>query len=392
MKDKRILVVAGIYPPDIGGPATHLAQFLPHLVKNGVKVELVTFGDRAYEEVDEQGISICRISRTQSAAVRFFHLCRAVLVRIGHTDLIYLHDMSLVGLAVCVARLYAPVPYVLRLGGDYVWESAFQAGATKLGYRSFQGNEPRGYRLRRRLGTYIVRRACAVIVPSVFLKKVIIAWGIAPDSVHVVPNAIDTESLRGGTSTSEVLAEIHALQRAGKKVVVTSGRFVRRKHFDAAIRAMRQTTGVHLLLIGEGPEEETYRTLIEKCNVADRVSLVPVQPRAELFCVLAAADCFLLLDEGETFSFITLEALLAGTPAVLTRAGALEEIFGAYEGMGVTFLIDRTEKTVAARLSEIGKLVSPSAAVQQELAERYSIARHLAAVHTIMRDTFSYFK
>ena len=44
MKDKRILILTGVFPPDIGGPATQLDALIKELIKNGYQVRVLTFG------------------------------------------------------------------------------------------------------------------------------------------------------------------------------------------------------------------------------------------------------------------------------------------------------------------------------------------------------------
>lgn len=384
-KPLRVLVATGIYPPDIGGPATHLGEVLPLLRAAGDQVQVVTFADSA-SEGEEEGVRVVRISRAASALVRMWRYIRALRSAVRQADLMYVHDMSAAGLCAYLVSRASDVPYVLRLGGDYVWESAFQNRATDSDYLTFQGQEPGWYRIRRTLGTMIAAGAEAIIVPSIFLREVVVRWGIAPEKVRVVPNAVApvaSESAAG----SELLAHIRALREKGMRVAVTSGRFVRRKHIETVIRAAAEAPDVHLFVIGFGPEEGRYREVIAECGVTNRVAVISSQTRAVLSAVLAAADVFVLLDEGETFSFISLESLLAGTPVILTRAGALEEVFGAYEGRGVVF----GERSVAAVAACLRSPLPPRppSGVREELAGRYSLDRHVAAVRAIMRGIYN---
>lgn len=377
----RVLVATGIYPPDIGGPATHLAQVLPRFIAAGDTVQVVCFGDVASQDTEE-GVRVTRISRALPAPVRLWRYGQALRAAAGEYELMYVHDMSLAGLAAYVVHRIAGIPYVLRLGGDYVWEAAFQNRATNLDYLAFQGNESGLYRLRRWLGTHIARGASAVIVPSHFLAQVVERWGVPTRRVHVVPNAIEESSVPM-VHVDSLPGRMEATRANGARIVVASGRFVRRKHVETLIRAVAQTPAAQLFIIGSGPEEERYRELIAELGLEERVHIELSRSRAVLASVLAAADVFVLLDEGETFSFVTLEALRAGTPVVLTRAGALEEVFGAYEGRGVSF-VERTPAAVASVL-RAPLPPEPLAAVQEELRERYGLVRHVAAVRATMR-------
>ena len=41
----RILIATGIYPPDIGGPATYSKVLFDELPKNGIDTEILSFGE-----------------------------------------------------------------------------------------------------------------------------------------------------------------------------------------------------------------------------------------------------------------------------------------------------------------------------------------------------------
>jgi len=40
----RILIITGIFPPDIGGPATQLDALSKELIKNDFSIRILTFG------------------------------------------------------------------------------------------------------------------------------------------------------------------------------------------------------------------------------------------------------------------------------------------------------------------------------------------------------------
>ena len=43
----NILITTGIFPPDIGGPATMLTAFAGSLIKNGFKVQIITYAENS---------------------------------------------------------------------------------------------------------------------------------------------------------------------------------------------------------------------------------------------------------------------------------------------------------------------------------------------------------
>ena len=48
----KILIATGIYPPDIGGPATYSKLLFDELPKRGIKVSVLSFGEvRGYPKI-----------------------------------------------------------------------------------------------------------------------------------------------------------------------------------------------------------------------------------------------------------------------------------------------------------------------------------------------------
>ena len=377
----KLLIVTGIYPPDIGGPATHLAQLLPYALSRGVQISVVTLGAQSGIECVE-GITVTRISRSLGKLTQMMKLFGALWRGARDVSLMYVHDISSVGLVAYVVSRLTNTPYVLRIGGDFVWEQAYERGATTLDYLSFQGHEPFPYTIRRWIASRITQGAERVIVPSEFLKSVVEAWGADRDRIIAVANAVDETT--DAEVNHEISARIQECKKRHQRVLISSGRFVRWKHFDRIIRAMPHVSEACLFVIGAGPQEDALRTLVAELGVDDRVFIIGAIPRAHLRHVLENADAFILLSEGETFSFVSLEAYLLGTPLVFARSPALEEIFGAYEGKGVTFVEESTAESIATTL-KAGKLYQRSTdATRAQVRETYSLSGHLEAIWGII--------
>lgn len=377
----KILVATPIYDPDIGGPATHLKEVVPHFLREGDEVSLVTFADSSVKSGDTD-IPITRVSRRRNVFARLGAYFMA-LWRRRDVDLYYVHDMSSVGLAAYLVSLFSGVPYVIRLGGDFVWEQAYTRGDTRLSYRAFQRHEPFSYRLRRHLGTMIVRRAKKVIVPSAFLGDIVSLWGVSEDRINVVHNAVTTPSSAPEVG-SPIIEEMRARRSRGERVVMSSGRFVSWKHFDALFDALPYTDGTHLFLIGSGPDEGAYKAHLERHMLDERVTLLPSAPSDVHNAMLREADCYVLLSEGETFSFAALEALMAGTPVVLLKEGALPEIFSRYERRGVTFVPSHEAHVVGEVLRAADRLARPDESVREDIAKTFDIKQHRESVRTIL--------
>jgi len=156
--------------------------------------------------------------------------------------------------------------------------------------------------------------------------------GVRPQAISLIPNGVDTTRFSPGPRDAELIAR-HGL--AGKKVVLTVGRLVRRKGIDMALRAMAQVRArrpdVHYLIVGDGElREELQRTIVE-LGMSNCVTLVGKVSDEELLRYLRTCDLFLMpnrtLADGDTegFGLVFREANACHKPVVGGRAGGAVE-------------------------------------------------------------------
>ena len=119
------------------------------------------------------------------------------------------------------------------------------------------------YRATRQLETYALRRADAVVTICDGLSADIVARGIPPDKVTIVPNAVDREVFAGPGIPNNNLALWLGL--VGKTVLGFFGSFYAYEGLDLLLLALteirRSRSDVAVLLAGGGPEEGRLKTL-----------------------------------------------------------------------------------------------------------------------------------
>jgi glycosyltransferase involved in cell wall biosynthesis len=100
--------------------------------------------------------------------------------------------------------------------------------------------------------------------------------------------------------------------------VVYTGQFNARKNLPYLVelfdnlRKRESIPGLHLLLIGSGPEESALRELVRERHLDEDVTFVSNPPRHEIKERLARAKVFVLPSTKESFSYSLLEAKLSG--------------------------------------------------------------------------------
>lgn len=308
----RILIATGIFPPDIGGPATYVATIAPELARRGLSVEIVTYARHdAIESV--QGITVEKVDRNTNTLSRYISYCRALARRMRKVEYVFAQDPMSSGLpATLMSKLFMK-KFVIKVVGDYVWEQASQRYGLECTIDEWQGMHV-GVLLGvwRWLERWVARQADEVIVPSVYLKNIVRAWGVESNKIRVVYNAVEMPALHVDEKDSNVWVSV--------------GRLVPWKGFTMLISLMAHYPTKRLEIIGDGPDRAKLEEYIRAHGVQDRVRLRGALPREETLHQIATAQLFLLNTNYEGLSHTLLESLLLGTPVVTTNVGGNPEV------------------------------------------------------------------
>lgn len=298
----KILVATGIYPPEIGGPATYSKLLKDELPKRGHNVEILSFGE------------VRRLPKIIRHTVYFFKVLR----RGWKSDIIFAQDPVSVGFPAMIVSKILGKKFLIRIAGDYAWEQAVQRFGVKEGIDEFQSKK---YGLRvellRSVQKFVVGSADKVITPSFYFKKVVSGWVSREDKVEAIYNGIDlsfnpVSSGDGGDSNF--------------KKIISAGRLVPWKGFMTLIKIMKKLPNWKLTIAGDGPIKSELKDLISSLGLEDRVKLTGVIPREGLLAELKDSNLFILNTSFESFSFQTVEAMHLGVPVIVTNTGNLSEI------------------------------------------------------------------
>ncbi|HET7568512.1 MAG TPA: glycosyltransferase, partial [Gaiellaceae bacterium] len=160
----KVVVVTGIWPPDVGGPASHAPALADALVEAGHTVEVVTTADGPPES---RRYPVRWVARDRPAALRHLAVVREVRRAARGADRVYATTMvRRAALGAALARR----PLVVKLVADEAYERERRAGRFGGTLEHFQA-ERGGMRTRllRATRTAALRRARRVLVPSAYL-------------------------------------------------------------------------------------------------------------------------------------------------------------------------------------------------------------------------------
>ena len=166
-------------------------------------------------------------------------------------------------------------------------------------------------------------RAAAVLAPSVFARKTVLArLALDPTCVYVVPWGVDARFCPGPASSD-----------GGPPYLLAVGTLQPRKNLEAALVAFERAGDAglehELVVIGaRGWRDDAVVGRVRGSRYAARIRLTGFVPDDELAALYRGADALLFPSRYEGFGLPALEAMASGTPVVATRAGALPEVIG----------------------------------------------------------------
>ncbi|MBA3787777.1 MAG: glycosyltransferase family 4 protein [Actinobacteria bacterium] len=311
----KVLVVSGIWPPDVGGPASHAPELATHLRERGHQVEVLT---TAAATPGAEPYPVHWVGRSLPPGLRHavFALRLARLAR--HSDVVYV--VSVLTRGVVGARA-ARRPVLVKLTDDPAYERARRLGLFHRDLDAFQvwpGGA--GALLLRALRNAALRWASLVLCPSEYLRRHALGWALRPEQVVVVENA--SPALPDLPSHEEARAEL----RVVGPLLVFAGRLGAAKSLDVLLDALVELPDVSLLLAGDGPERERLERRAGQLDLGERVHFLGPRTRFEVLELFRAADASVLSSAWENFPHTLVEALAVGTPVVATAVGGVPEI------------------------------------------------------------------
>ena len=370
----KIVVVSGIWPPDVGGPASHAPALAEALLEAGHTVEVVTTADRTPAR---RPYPLRWVARGRPAPLRHLAVVREVRSAARCADRVYATTMvRRAALGAALARR----PLVVKLVADEAYERERRAGRFAGTLEQFQ-TERGGLRVRllRATRTAALRRASRVLVPSAYLRAIALGWGLDPARTTVVANPAPEVPVHPTRDEARAALGIEGF------ALGVAGRLTEQKALEDTLAALARVPRVALLVLGDGPERAALERRAAQLDVSDRVRFLGAGTRDDVIVLFRAVDAALLTSAWENLPHTLLEALAAGTPVIATAVGGIPEVVRDGEnGLLVP------PRDVAAAASAIDRLVrdevlraslaAAAAPSVEELAEPRILRRIVQAI------------
>lgn len=333
-KPLHVALVTAYFAPEIS-PITHLyADLAEDLSRYGARVSVVTnlpcrglseeerkaYLDRA-DETAPEGYRVLRVGRKTREKKNF--LLRGLRF-LSNTRALY---RAAKALKADVYLLGSMPPFLGLVGARlsrrartvYVLQDIFPDSLVAMG--KFTEWHP-VVRLSRRMEQRVYRRNSLFVTLSEDMKRTLVARGIEPHRIAVIPNWADTEAIRPVLREENALFEELGLPRtcfyavyAGTLGILQEPDII----LDAA-KLLKEQLDIRILIFGDGALLEHVKNRVEREQIAN-VLLFPLYPAHRVAEVYSLGDAALVpLMKGATRFAMpskTWSALAAGRPVIV---------------------------------------------------------------------------
>lgn len=300
----KVVLATGIYPPDIGGPATYCHALARELSDLGHDVSVVTYGEG--KKVESGKWKVHRV-HLGLPILRWFLYARKLREVASDADVVYAFSSISCGVPLILSGLKNPRK-VLRLGGDFFWERYTDRGGRKS-LREYHASSS----LSSKLMGWILRHFDHIVFSTEFQQQIYLrAFAALPDH-SVIHNARACEHQSSLQHQSP-----HAPFR-----LLFMGRFVQFKNLFSLIQSLHHLPECVLTLVGEGPLDDKLRAFVDNNDLAMRVQFCAPQSGHEKLELFASHDLLVLPSLTEISPNTALEAAESGMPVLLTSEHGL---------------------------------------------------------------------
>lgn len=322
----KILMLTWEYPPRIvGGIARVVNDLSKRLIKDGHEVTVVTYreGNAPYFE-DDKGVKVYRIDNYMInpnnfidwiMQMNFNMVAKAseIIASEGKFDVIHAHDWLVAYAAKTLKNSY-DTPIVSTI---HATESGRNSGIHDETQRYINDTE-----------WMLTYESTEVIVNSNYMKRELQSlFGLPFEKIDVVPNGINVNMFSGIERDYEFRRK-YALDN--EKIILFMGRLVYEKGIQHLISAMPKIlAGYHdakLVIAGKGGMIDELKAQVNSMGISNKVYFTGYMDSKQVCKMYKCADVSVFPSTYEPFGIVALEAMLSGTPIVVSDIGGLNEI------------------------------------------------------------------
>ena len=348
----KILITVGIYPPDIGGPASFVPRIAKLLEQNECEVTVICLSNEKI--LDNEPYKIIRILRNQNLIIRWIKTVFNMIAYGRDAELIFVNGLPM---EAYIANLFLRKKLIRKIVGDWAWERGRNKGITNDSFDEFQKNK---HNLHLEIAKFsrgwTATKADLVITPSMHLKEVVKNWGVLENNLKVIYN---------GTKIQPIIDK----QENEVLHFITVGRLAPWKNIDKIIQAMAllNDEGFNFIfnIVGSGPIDKKLKKLVTDLKLEKTIFFLGQKNTDELNKIYLNSDIYIQASGYEGLPHVILEAINFNLSIISTPIGGTNEILlNGKNGWVLNLKEDKAPDEFD--LNELIKYVLESKAVDKE--------------------------
>ena len=335
----RVLVTVGIFPPDIGGPAT----FVPKIAKYfqdelNYEIEILTLSDNKNSNINDD-FSVKRIDRNLPIIYRWLKTIFTIYKLGKNKDLIFVNGL---GTETTIANIFLKKKIIRKIVGDPVWERAYSKAKISESFDEFQvKNYGFSISLQKKVRSFSIKKSDIVVTPSQHLKNFILNLGFK-NKIEIINNGVFIPEENTNIFTNDQI-----------NITIVS-RLVSHKNIEKIIKAISDLNSplINLNIIGDGPELNQLQKISLESNNKDNIIFHGKLNRDDINHIFLKSDIYIQASNYEGLPHSLLEAMSYGIPVLCTPVGECKEILGN-EDRGYILDLPVSKNNIKSKISEI---------------------------------------
>lgn len=332
-------MTVGIFPPDIGGPAT----FVPKIAKYfqdelNYEIEILTLSDNKNSNINDD-FSVKRIDRNLPIIYRWLKTIFTIYKLGKNKDLIFVNGL---GTEATIANIFLKKKIIRKIVGDPVWERAYSKAKISESFDEFQVKKY-GFSisLQKKVRSFSIKKSDIVVTPSQHLKNFILNLGFK-NKIEIINNGVFIPEENTNIFTNDQI-----------NITIVS-RLVSHKNIEKIIKAISDLNSplINLNIIGDGPELNQLQKISLESNNKDNIIFHGKLNRDEINHIFLNSDIYIQASNYEGLPHSLLEAMSYGIPVLCTPVGECKEILGN-EDRGYILDLPVSKNNIKSKISQI---------------------------------------
>jgi len=312
-----ILITVGIFPPDIGGPASFVPKISKYLINKGHNVKIICLSDKEHLTYKDE-VSVIRINRSLPIIFRWLKTIVKIYNVSKKSDLIFVNGL---GTETTIANLFSRKKVMRKIVGDPVWERVYNKKLIDESFDDFQENKHGIFiSLQKIIRNWSIKKSNIIITPSQHLKTFIEKIGYE-NKIFVINNGVTIEE------TNKVIFQNNIIQ------LLVVSRLVSQKNIDSIIKAVKvmENENIILKIVGDGSEINNLKLLVKKYELEEKVNFIGKIVGLKLNEYFKDADIFIQASNYEGLPHSILEAINYEIPILSTEVGGCSTLLNKGE-------------------------------------------------------------